>query len=499
MFDKIKRLGTDTAIYGVSTVVGRFLTFILTRFYTNVLAPAELGIVATMFAYIAFLNILYGYGMEAAFMRYVSTREIGTKEQNFSVPFFSIAASSVAFTILIWLTRIPLAELCNVPLPLASIVTYGGMILCLDALAIIPFASLRMERKAKLFSALKLWNIIVTVVCNLIFLLEFRWGVEGIFVSNIIASASTLLLLIPTIIKNLDFKWNSTLHKALLQFSLPTIPAYLATMMIQVIDRPILETLTDQATVGVYQANYRLGIFMMLVVSMFDFAWRPFFLSNAKDPNAKQLFARVLTYFFLLMVAFFLVVSLFIDSAVTLPLYHGRSILDSRYWSGLYIVPVVLLAYMFLGISNNLVAGIYIEKQTQKLPIITFVGAGINVAANFLLIPSFGMMGAAVATLLSYSIMAVMLYFMVRNIYPVEYEWERMAKIAAAAIAVYALFVFVEFDSFAFIWKCSLLLLFCVLMYLLRFFDKAEVSTITSILIKRRPVVTAGTTFPPTE
>ncbi|MEK7672051.1 MAG: oligosaccharide flippase family protein, partial [Bacteroidota bacterium] len=252
MFDKIKRLGTDTAIYGISTVVGRFLTFILTPFYTNVLPPSELGIVATLYAYIAFLNILYGYGMEAAFMRYTASLEIGTKKQNFSVPFLSLVVTSLVFSFFIWLRTIPLASLSNVPLSYSSIITYSGWILCLDALAIVPFASLRMERKAKLFSALKLWNIIVTVICNLIFLLKFRWGVEGIFMSNVIASASTLVLLLPTVFRNLTLQWESTLYKALLRFSIPSIPAYIATMMIQVIDRPILESLTDKATVGIY-------------------------------------------------------------------------------------------------------------------------------------------------------------------------------------------------------------------------------------------------------
>ncbi len=499
MFDKIKRLGTDTAIYGISTVVGRFLTFILTPFYTNVLPPSELGIVATLYAYIAFLNILYGYGMEAAFMRYTASLEIGTKKQNFSVPFLSLVVTSLVFSFFIWLRTIPLASLSNVPLSYSSIITYSGWILCLDALAIVPFASLRMERKAKLFSALKLWNIIVTVICNLIFLLKFRWGVEGIFMSNVIASASTLVLLLPTVFRNLTLQWESTLYKALLRFSIPSIPAYIATMMIQVIDRPILESLTDKATVGIYQANYRLGIFMMLIVSMFDFAWRPFFLSNAKEPDAKQLFARVLTYFFLLMMTFFLVISFFIDDVVTFPIYHNKSILDPRYWSGLNIVPVVLLAYVFLGISNNMVAGIYIEKQTKKLPIITFVGAGVNVLANFLLIPLIGMMGAAIATLLSYAMMAIALYLIVQKTYPSEYEFGRMAKISAAAIVVYLLFYFVKLESLELMWKVALLALFGVLMYLMKFFNPSEISGFTRLFSKRPANNSSADISPPSE
>ena len=484
MFDKIKSLGTDTAIYGVSTVVGRFLTFLLTPFYTNVLVPAELGVVAYVYAILAFLNIIYSYGMEAAFMRYTASLEIGTKKQNFSVPFLSLTVTSVLFTILIWWQRDSLTAMGGIFS--STIITYSGWILLLDTLAIVPFASLRMERKARMFAALKLFNIISTVSLTLVFLFHFRWGVEGIFLANVISSAGTLLLLIPTIAGNFTIKWDTTLYKSLLRFSLPTVPAYIATIMIQVIDRPILQSLTDEATVGIYQAGYRLGIFMMLIVSMFDFAWRPFFLSNANEPNAKQIFARVLTYFILFTTGFFLVISFFIDDIVRLPIYHGRSIINPLYWGGLSIVPVVLLAYVFLGISNNFVAGIYIKKETKKLPLITFVGAAVNIGANYLLIPQMGIMGAAIATLLSYAIMAALLYFIVRKIYAIEYEWQRIAKISIAAAVVFLLYYFVKLDSFELLWKFGLLALFAALMYAMKFFDPSEMSRLASVFSKPR-------------
>ncbi len=496
MFDKIKRLGTDTAIYGVSTVLGRFLTFFLTPFYTNVLLPTDLGVVAAVYAYIALLNVLYGYGMEAAFMRYSASLEMGTKKQNFSVPFLSLLGTSLVFTTLILLQQDTLALLGHVPMKYGSIVGYSGWILCLDAVAIVPFASLRMERKAKLFAFLKLFNISVTVVFNLVFLLHYRMGVEGIFLSNLLASAGTLVLLLPTIFHNVDFQWHPRLYAALLRFSIPSIPAYIAGVMIQVISRPILESLTDMATVGIYQANYRLGIFMMLLVSMFDFAWRPFFLSNAKEPDAKPLFARVLTYFFLVMASCFLVLSFFLTDIVTFRVYHGRSIIDPKYWSGLEIVPVVLLAYVFLGISNTIVAGIYIEKKTTKLPIITFVGAAINVVANYSLIPIWGLMGAAFATLLSYVTMSVVLYFIVQRIYPVKYEFARMAKIAVAASVVYPLFAFVHIDGYSPLWKCALLIMFGVLIYLMKFFERSELLWLAR-LRTRHPLKSSAETVPP--
>lgn len=496
MREKIKRLGTDTAIYGISTVVGRFLTFLLTPIYVNILPVSDVGIVATVYAYIAFLNVLYSYGMDAAYMKYTSTRELGDRKQTFTVPFLSVGLTSIIFsTVIVWYST-QLTELINLPLSYQPVLLYAAGILCLDAIAIVPFASLRMAGKAKQFAAIKLTNIIVNVACNVLFLIKYEMGVEAIFLSGIISSAVSLVLLAPTIISSISFAWPQKLYRSLLQFGLPYVPASLATMMIQVIDRPILEALTDKATVGIYQANYRLGIFMMLVVSMFDFAWRPFFLLHARDADAKQLFARILTYFVLLMAGVFLLLSFFLEDVVKLPIFWGRSILPELYWTGLSIVPVVLLAYVFLGISNNIVAGIHIEKKTKHLPVIAFIGAFVNVSANLLLIPLWNITGAAVATLLSYAIMAVVMYFIVQRFYPVRYEFMRIIKIAVAATIVFGLFKFVDLGSFVLVWKVALLLLFIGIMYWMNFFEARELRTFAKFF-ERRAAPVHGAGFPP--
>ncbi|MBM2840147.1 MAG: Polysacc synt protein, partial [Bacteroidetes bacterium] len=341
MFDKIKRLGTDTAIYGVSTVVGRFLTYILTPVYANVLSSSDVGVVATIYSYIAFLGVIFGYGMESAFLKYRSTLEVGNEKQNFAVPFLSLSISSVVFALLMFWQREELASFVGNPEKYTPLISYAAVIVCLDTLSIVPFASLRLARRAKAFAMIRLTGIVVNVVCNLLFLIKFNTGIEGIFYSNIISSAFTLLMLAPTIVSNFTGQWNGKLYRALLRFGLPYVPAGLATMMIQVIDRPILLALTNASTVGIYQANYRLGIFMMLIVSMFDFAWRPFFLTHAKDADAKHLFARVLTYFVLLMTTVFLGLSFFLEDVVKLPIFWGYSILPPEYWHALAIVPVV--------------------------------------------------------------------------------------------------------------------------------------------------------------
>jgi O-antigen/teichoic acid export membrane protein len=494
MFDKIKRLGTDTAIYGVSTIVGRFLNFLLVPFYTNVLVPGEYGIVAYVYSLIAFLNVVYAYGMESAYFKYTSTKEVGTAADNFSTPLIALTITSLFFSLVLTLLAPVIGPLIAVPEAQRSVIYYSSLIILFDTLALVPFASLRMDHRPKIFAAIKFTNIVINVAANLVLLLFYHMGVVGIFLSGLIASVATFLLLVPTILQYGRPVFSNDVFRAMLKFGLPYLPAGLAAMMIQVVDRPILRQLTNDSVVGVYQANYRLGIFMMLIVSMYDYAWRPFFLSHAKEPDAKELFARILTYFVLFMSLVFLSLTFFIPDVVQFRIF-GRYVIHPDYWSGLSIVPVVLFAYMFLGVSNNLVAGIYIEKKTERLPLITMMGAAVNIGANYLLIPLFGIMGAALATLFSYAAMACALYFVVQRFYPVKYEFDRITKIAIAGGVVFLLYYFVRLDSFEIVWKIGLLILFLALMYWMKFFEQSELKAIASSLARHR----AGEIPPPVD
>ncbi|MBI5215659.1 MAG: polysaccharide biosynthesis C-terminal domain-containing protein [Ignavibacteriae bacterium] len=483
MFDKLKQLGTDTAIYGISTIVGRFLNFLLVPFYTNVLAPGEYGVVSYMYSLIAFANVVYTYGMEISYMKYATSLEIGNQRQNFCTPLFSLAGTSITFTLLLFALTPSLPSILSLPSDLTTILYYTAGILLCDTLSAIPFASLRLERKAKRFALIKLLNIIINVAMNVVLLVKFNFGVEGIFISGFVSSALTVVMLLPTIKQHFLFEFDKTLWKSLLKFGLPSIPAGLAGMVLQVVDRPILKALTDDATVGIYQANYRLGIFMMLLVSMFDYAWKPFMFSVAKEENAKELFARVLTYFTLAMATVFIVLTFFIDDIARLN-FFGHHLINERYWSGLDIVPLVLLGYVFLGMATTMSAGIYIEKNTKYNPPITMTAAAVNIAANFLLIPIIGMSGAAWATLVAYFVMAVMTYIMCQRIYPIHYEWGRLGKIALVTTVVILAEAIILAPSIEILLKVLLVVVFFLLLGILKFFEKGEMAVIKQQLSK---------------
>jgi O-antigen/teichoic acid export membrane protein len=184
MFNKLLRLGKETAIYGLSSILGRLMNFLLAPFYTNVLLTSENGIVANVYAYLAFAYVVYCYGLEIAYMRFVSTLEIGDREQNFSTPFLSLLASSVALSSIIHVSASTIAAWIGIPDNNVVLIQYGAWILCFDTLSVMPFASLRMDQKPKMFAALKLFNISTNVGLNIVLILVFHMRAEGVFGRN---------------------------------------------------------------------------------------------------------------------------------------------------------------------------------------------------------------------------------------------------------------------------------------------------------------------------
>ncbi len=483
MLRQIKKLGTETAVYGIGTVAGRFLNFLLVPFYTNVLLPADYGVVAYLYSLIAFANVFYWYGMESSYFKFATAGEKGKSADTFSTPFIAMLATSVLFSGSLFLARGGVAGLAGLSDGHAVLLAYTAGILFFDAVAVLPFAFLRLAHMARMFAWIRFLNVLSNVLLNVVLLVKYDMGVEGIFISGLISSGLTVLLLAPVIVDEFRPAFNRSLFGSMLRFSLPTVPAGLALMALQVIDRPILRALTDDATVGIYQANYRLGIFMMIAVSIYDYAWKPFFFSHASDPDAKTLFSRVMTYLVLLLAALFLAFVFFVPDIARIGVGGGHFI-HPRYWAGLGIVPVIMLGYLFLGVSTNLSAGLYIEKKTKYLPPVTMAGAAANIVLNYLLIPRFGIAGAAWSTFLAYFFMAGLLFLVSRRVYPIAYEWPRLRKIAvvSGSLLLLSLFVPTEISVVTIGTKLLLLSSFPAALHLLGLFRADEISALKRLL-----------------
>lgn len=493
MIEKIKELTKDTAIYGISTIIGRFLVFVLTPFYTHVLPDtAEMGIFNNYYAAIAFLNVIFIYGMDSAFMKYASLAAGAEKKKIFSTGIIAVLVSSILFALVLFVLQTPFINYLDIPQKFLQndpnkffrFFYYLILILILDTVTLIPFAYLRLERKSKRFALIKLTNIFLNLVLNLIFFLVLRWGVESIFVANLIASMFNIVLLMPDILKNFEKRMDKALLKKMLIFGIPYLPASISATIVQVIDRPIVEKLTNYEMLGVYSASYKLGTLMMLVVMMFQFAWQPFFLTNAKEENAKDIFAKVLTLFVLFTSFLWVVISLFIDDVVKMN-FFGIPLYAQRYHEGLVIVPIVLLGYLFNGIYYNFQAGIYIEEKTKYFPIVTGIGAVINIAVNFLLIPVIGIMGAALATLAAYIAMAVSLFYFSQKFYKVKYEYSRIAKILFLLFATAGIYYYIFYNfGLTLTIKFVMLIGFVSAVFILRIITKDELMKLSKMVLR---------------
>jgi O-antigen/teichoic acid export membrane protein len=479
MFEKIKELSKDTLIYGVSNIVGRLLNFLFIPFFTNVFNPSEYGYVFLIYSYIAIFNIVYIYGLDSAFLKYAASRDLADDKDNFSTPYLSVLITSILISCLIIFFRNEISVLIKLPSNYSYLIIYASLILFFDSNANIPFLKLRLERKATLFSTLKMMNIFVNLISNFILIFYFKLGIESILISNLLAAFITIIFLFPTIIKNFRLNINFLLLKRLLKFGLPYLPAGLAVMFIQVIDVPILEKLTNVETVGIYKANYKLGIFMMLFVGMFQYAWQPFFLRNYKEQNIKEVFSKVLTYFCLVSSFLLIIISLFIEDVIRIS-FWGYHLIGEKYWAGIPIVPIILLGYMFNGLYVVFSAGIYIEEKSIYAPVVTGFGAIINVAANFLLIPKLNIIGAALATLFSYIIMALGYYLVTQKYYKINYEYGRVIKIFIGILLSAVIYYSFLLDRHSvLIWKIIVLLSYIIFIYNF-VLDKEEIKFIKS-------------------
>lgn len=448
---RIKELFSDSLVYGLSSVVARFINYLLVPFYTFYFNPAEYGLIGLIYAAIVFLNVIYQFGMESAYIRYASDQN-RRPGKVFVTLQLALLGAATGLSLLLYWGASPFV------LPLMSLDIEGGQqlfammlgILWLDALGIVPFAHLRIVRKSYTYALIKLLNVIVNVGLNIYLVAFLGFGLEALLISNIIASGIALLLLIAVTLPLYKAAPELAILKTALLFGLPYVPNGIGFAINEVLDRFFLVRLSPEQLsaiyetpysaeeiTGIYNACYKLAVFMLLTVQMFRLAWQPFFMRYARDKDSPELFARVFLYFNAVSALVFIGIGLFTAeiAALPVPVLDG-TLIDSRYWAGLHIVPVLLLAYWFQGWFVNFSAGIFIQEKTIHFPKITLYGALVTVGGNLLLTPLLGMMGAALATLGCYALMSLLAYYYARKLYPVGYPLGSVLGMMTASVGV---------------------------------------------------------------
>ena len=452
----LKKLASQTAIYGLSSVVGRLLNYLLVPLYTRYFLPAEYGVVTELYAYVAFLVVMLTYGMETAFFRF-SKKEETTKV--YSTTLISLLISSVVFVGLIFLNSSAISQwlgYANHP----EYIQFFALIIGMDAVASISFAKLREQDKAMRFAFIRIINIMVNIGLNLYFIVYQEYGIAYIFIANLVASVITLLMLFPQMISS-SWVFDKKLWKKMMIYALPLLIAGLAGMTNETIDRILLKHLlpnTDMAAseLGLYGAFYKLSIIMILFIQTFRFAAEPFFFAQEKEGNSRKIYADVMKYFTIIMAIIFLGVTIFYD---VLKGFLGSEYHDER---GFLVVSILLLANLFLGIYYNLSIWYKLTEKTKYGAYLSIFGAIITLSLNFTLIPVLGFVGCAWATLVCYFSMTVASYYLGKRHFSVPYQVKRIALYLFGMLCIYFCIYFTNLNM----WINSLFLLgFVIFVY----------------------------------
>ncbi len=449
----LKKLLGQTAIYGLSSIVGRLLNYLLVPLYTRYFTTSEYGDVTLLYAYVAFLLIVLTYGMETAFFRF--SQRHPNKSAVYSTSLISLLISSVVFVVLMFSNAQSIADFLSFSSK-PEYVQYFALILGLDALSAISFAKLREQNRAVRFASIRLFNIFVNIGLNLFFIVycplalsnnllgaEFIQtiysediGIGYIFIANLVASVLTLLLFVPEMVKS-TWRFDVALWRKMMIYALPLMLAGLAGITNETIDRILLKHLLpadiSASEIGLYSAFYKLSIIMTLFVQTFRFAAEPFFFAQEKEQNAKEVYALVMKYFTIVTALIFLTVTIYYDIVKQ---FIGSDFHDDR---GAIIVPILLLANLFLGLYYNLSVWYKLTEKTLFGAYMSLFGAGVTIVLNLLLIPKLGFVGSAWATLCCYLLMVLCSYFLGRKYYPIPYPLKRMGLYFVLMFALYFL------------------------------------------------------------
>lgn len=449
----IKKLAGQTMWYGVSSIAARFINYLLTPYLTYTLAKtSDYGKMGLIYAAIPILNVIFTYGFETTYFRFSSRKEY--KTTLYDTAALSLIFSTLLLTTLLWLARDSFASIIGLD-DVPTIVYLGIFIIAFDSLGTIPFAKLRLEERPRKFALIKVGGILINIFFTWFFigycpsqiasnsnsfvLLFYNSNTNPIvyvLIANLIQSVLTLLLLSKEI-SMIKLKFNFTLWKQMMIYSLPLIIVGMGGMVNETFDRlmlrwwlPVSPTVAEQH-VGIYNACYKLAILITLFINAFKLGAEPFFFKQAEGQNPQKVYARVMKFFVIVVTIMFLLVSLY------LPIW--KHFIGPKYWAGLRVVPILLLANIFLGIYYNLSIWYKLTQKTLSGAYITLIGATITVILNYIFIPKYGYMACAWATFLCYFFMMVICYVWGQKEYKIPYAWKKL--LAYIVIVVLLFFI----------------------------------------------------------
>ena len=445
MTSPVKKLFGQTAIYGLSSILGRLLNYLLVPLYTAVFVdPSDYGVVSELYAWVAFLIVLLTFGMETAFFKFIQKE--GQKEKTFATALISLLLVNGIFFIIIALFHQDLARLMLFEHHGEYILLLGAIV-AIDAITSLPLAKLRAEERAVRFSLIQFTSIGVNITLNLILMFGFvtpenpEKGVLYILVANLLASLVKPILLFDSF--RLKDSYDSALMKKMVRFSLPLAIAGFAGIINEMLDRILLKQMLydpalpeslnyAEAQVGIYSATYKLAMLVTIFLQAYRYAAEPFFFNQMKNKQRSQVYVSVMNAFVGLVCCVFLLVSLNID-------IFKHFIQNETYWEGLKVVPILLLANVFLGVYYNQSIWYKLSGKTRFGALIAISGAILTITLNIIYIPKYGYMACAWATLFVYFFQMVLSYFLGQKHYPIPYNLKKFFLYLGITLGIYFL------------------------------------------------------------
>ncbi|MCC5943739.1 MAG: polysaccharide biosynthesis C-terminal domain-containing protein [Bernardetiaceae bacterium] len=481
----LKKLGSDTALYGLSSVLGRMVNFLLVFLHTQptVMALGDYGTVSELYANAALLNIFYLYGMETAFFRFAADKKYNPLAI-FRLSTSSLLLTSFLLSAVLWILAEPLSMLMGYE-GKAYFIQIFALILAIDAIAAIPFAYLRLQGRSLKFALVKLANICINVFLNIFFLYICPKAIAGdlfgflapvaeliynpeiglayVFIANLVAN----FMLLPMLwneLRQFRFHLPAGLWKKMLLYAYPMIFTGVAFAINEVADRNLLKYWLPEGfypgrssldAVGIYSACYKLSIFITLGVQAFKYAVEPFFFSKAQDKDSPETFALLFKYFSIICLLVFLGISVNLN-------WLQYILRGEGYREGIHIVPILLLANVALGMYYNLAVWFKVTDKTHYGAFIGLLGAAVTITMNLILIPFLGYTGSAIATLLCYTTMCAVCYFTGKKFYPIPYPWMAVIVYGVFASLLAAVGFYLHTDNFYidFVLRNALIVLF---------------------------------------
>jgi O-antigen/teichoic acid export membrane protein len=496
----IKRLAGQTAIYGIPSVLGRILSYLLVPLYTYVFRPSDYGTVNVFYAYTSFLMVILTYGMETTFFRFNEHEQ--DKEKVFSTAMISLIISSLFFLAVVLYFSGDVARWIDYP-DHPEYVRWFAVILALDSISAIPFAYLRAKNRPARFAWVKMTNITLNIFLNLFFLVlcpivlkhipetfigrfiitiyRPHWGIEYIFISNLVASFVTLIMLMPQI-SGARWRLSPDLWKKMMFYAFPLLFAGMAGIVNETFDRLLLRYLLPEDIssymVGIYTACYKISILMTIFIQAYKYAAEPFFFAQAKEKDAKEVYARIMDYFIIIVSLIFLVTMLYLDDFI-LPLL----VRNKEYWQGKGVIPVLMMANLFLGVYYNLSIWYKLTAKTSWGAWLSLIGAIITLSLNFWWIPLsaehliYGYYGSAWATFICYGSMMIISYLVGQKYFPVKYNLVKFAGYLGLSVLLYviSLYLIPEASVLRIGFHTLLLIIFLGIVYLV---EKPKLSAI---------------------